>query len=50
MRDAYQAVPAPDRPRVDRFLADIGCAGLFETAAAWRVKKNADGWLAVYRA
>jgi len=49
MRDAYQAVPAADRSRVDRFLADIGCGGLFETPAAWRVKKNADGWLAVFR-
>ena len=47
VRDAYQAVPAADRSRVDRFVADIGCAGLFETPAAWRVKKNAEGWLEV---
>ena len=49
VRDAYQAVPAADRARVDRFLADIGCAGLFEKPATWRVKKNAGGWLNVHR-
>ena len=50
VRDAYQTVSAADRDNVDRFLADIGCAGLFETPAAWRVKKNAEGWLDVFRA
>jgi hypothetical protein len=43
VRDVYQAVPAADRPRVDRVLADIACAGLLETPAKRRAENYAGG-------
>jgi glutathione S-transferase len=47
VRDVYHGVDAAQRAPLDRLLSECGCEALLTPRPAWRVAKNAAGWLQV---